>query len=346
MKAWRLNELTGLPGLKLEQADDPTPGPHDVVVKVGAIGLNSSELQLMEGFWTSHGVPPRLPHIPGIEAAGEIVAVGAEVTQDRLGERVTANYWWPCGECSECLAGWENTCLRAGRLGRFTEGTYAELVRLPANCAIKIGDTTSYAEAVALTVAAGTAWHMLMVHGELSAGQTVLITGGASAIGTAAIEVAKLSSARIIATAGHDWKLEAMKSLGAELVINHTEEPDFREKVMAFTNGTGVDIAYEAVGDHTFDAALASLRPRGRLIVGGYMGGVHSKIDLAAIIQNEARIYGSRSWSRATLIKVLELAARGDLRAIIDSRWAFDKLPDAMQKIIDRKVCGKVVVEI
>lgn len=341
-----MQELTGLSGLKLEEADDPTPGPEDVIVKVGAIGLNSSELQLMEGFWTSHGVPPRLPHIPGIEAAGEIVAVGNSVSDDRLGERVTANYWWPCGECSECLAGWENTCLRAGRLGRFTDGAYAELVRLPANCAIKIGDETSYAEAVALTVASGTAWHMLMVHGELIPGQTVLITGGASAIGTAAIEIAKLAGARIIATAGHDWKLDAMTALGAELVINHSEEPDFRDKVIAFTDGVGVDIAYEAVGDHTFGAALASLRPRGRLIVGGYMGGVESKLNLAEMISNEARILGSRSWSRATLIKVLELAGRGDLRAVIDSRWAFDKLPKAMQKIIDRKVCGKVVVEI
>lgn len=346
MKAWQITDLSGLSGLKLGDVHDPAPGPDDVIVKVGAIGLNSSELQLMEGRWTSHGVPPQLPHIPGIEASGEIVAVGSDVSEDRLGERVTANYWWPCGECSECLSGWENTCLRAGRLGRFTDGAYAELVRLPANCALKIGDETSYAEAVALTVAAGTAWHMLVVHGELGPGQTVLITGGASAIGTAAIEVAKLVGARIIATAGHDWKLEAVTSLGAELVINHSEEPGFAEKVMAFTGGAGVDIAYEAVGNHTFAAALASLRPRGRLIVGGYMGGVASKIDLAAIIQNEARIFGSRSWSRATLMKVLALAARGDLRAIIDSRWAFDKLPEAMQKIIDRKVCGKVVVEV
>ncbi len=344
MKAWQVHELTGVDGLRLDEIAQPDPRPGEVVVRVRAIGMNSSELQLLEGRWVDYGVPPALPHIPGIEAAGEVVATGEGVRHLKPGDLVTTHYWWNCERCDECLSGWENTCTAATRYGRQVNGAYAEYTLLPAAFAIPLPAGLDCEAAAALTVAAGTAWHMLMVHGDLRAGETILVTGGASSIGTAAIEIAKLAGVRVIATAGHDWKLERLTALGAAHVINHTSNPDFAEDVLAVTDGRGVDLVYEAVGELTFGAGMAAVRPRGRIVIGGYMSGVETRLDLFEMIAREVRIYGSRSWSRATLAKVLELGARGQIAPVIDSRWALEQLPDALRKIQSREICGKVIV--
>jgi NADPH:quinone reductase-like Zn-dependent oxidoreductase len=346
MRAWRLNELSGIDALTLDEVDMPEPGPGEVRVRVEAVGINSSELQLLQGYWTEAGVPPSLPHIAGTEGAGIVDAVGDGVTEPAVGTRIFTNYWWNCGTCHECLSGWENTCENAIRQGRHVPGAYGEYLCMPADQAIPVPEPMDSIGAAALGVVGATAWHMLFVHAGLKAGETVLITGGSSAIGTIATLLARLAGAKVIATAGHDWKLDRMKELGADLVINHTNEPDFTARVRDFTGGEGVGVVYEAVGDATFGAAMRSMRPRGRLIVGGYMGGATTQLSLIGVLAGEFRIFGSRSWTRDTMRRVLSLGATGQLPPIIDSVFDFEKLPEGLRKLEDRNVFGKVVAQV
>lgn len=355
MKAWRVHELGALGNLSLDDVDKPAVGAHDVLVRVRAIGLNSSEAQIIRGEFEQEGMRTPfwwrtpLPLIPGIEAAGEVVEVGAEVKSHAVGDRVTVSYWWCCGQCDACVSGMENMCTAGPhfgttQFGRLTDGAYAEFARVPAEFAIHLPEGVSYEAAAALTVAGGTAWHMLMVHGALQADETVLITGAASGIGTVALQLAKLAGARTIATAGNAAKLARLQEMGADHVIDHTSNPTFSATVRELTGGRGVDLVYEVPGAATIGEALSSLRPRGRIVVGGYMSGKMAEINLAQLIIYEARIFGSASWTRTTLRHVLDLASRGVVTPSIDSTWGFDELPAALEKLQRRDIVGKLVV--
>src|SRR5262245_30413663 len=140
MRAWRLHEPVALENLRLDEVDDPAPGPDDVVVAVRAIGLNSSELQVVSGFWEGRGVHAKrtLPFVVGREAAGEVVAVGSDVQERAVGDRVLVHAYWACGRCEHCRSGWENICPNRDHVGRNVPGAYAELIRLPARFALPL----------------------------------------------------------------------------------------------------------------------------------------------------------------------------------------------------------------
>jgi NADPH:quinone reductase-like Zn-dependent oxidoreductase len=346
VRAWRLHEPGSLEGLRLDKVEPPEPGPGEVLVRLRAIGLNSSELQLVTGFWEGVGVHSerRLPHIPGIEGAGEIAAVGEGVDVSRAGEQVAVHYHWDCGECQQCLTGWGNTCDCAPHWGRNRPGAWAEYSVVPARFALPLPDGVSPKDAAASLVAYSTAWQMLVVHGQLEPAETALIVGGSSGIGTAGIVLARLAGARCIATAGGAHKLARLRELGAEFAIDHNEQPNFAPAVLAATGGVGVDLVYDAIGGHGFTSGVASLRKRGRLIIGGYMAGSAPVLDLTAMTGSEVRIMGSSSWTPLTAQRVLDLVGRRDLMPVVHANLAFEELPRGLAMLRDREVVGKVVV--
>jgi NADPH:quinone reductase-like Zn-dependent oxidoreductase len=344
MRAWRLHAAKGLDYLTLDDVPEPVCGPDDVLVRITAIGLNSSELQLINGEWEGYHTGRVLPMALGIEGAGEIVAVGERVTDRTVGEQVVVDYWWSCGACDQCLGGWENTCTRRRQFGRTVDGAYAEIVAVPAVFALPLPAGVTPKAAVALSTTASTAWHMLIRHGELQADEWVLITGASSGIGTAAVQVAQLAGARVIGTAGSAGKLARLREMGVEHVIDHRETPNFTAEVRAITGGRGVDLVYDVPGAATIPPALAAMRQRGRLILGGYMSGKTVQLDLITAIAMEWRIFGSATWSRPTMRYVLDLIARGTLTPVIDSVFPYDRLPDGLRKMDARDVFGKIVV--
>ncbi|GIW07137.1 MAG: oxidoreductase [Dehalococcoidia bacterium] len=344
MRAWRLHAVGSIDNLRLDEVAEPACGPDDVLIRVRAIGLNSSELQLINGEWEGYHHGRTLPMAPGIEAAGEVIAVGERVADRAVGDRVTVHYWWSCGVCDQCLDGWENTCLQRRQFGRTVDGAYQEVARVPAQFAIPLADPVSFEAAAALSTAAATAWHMLIRHAALRAGEWVLITGASSGIGVAGVQVARLAGARVIGTAGSPEKLRRLRELGVQHVIDHREEPDFTRHVLAITGGRGVDVVYDVPGAATIPPALLTLRPRGRLVLGGYMSGKTASLDLIAGIAKEWRIYGSATWTRPELRHILDLTAQGALTPVIDSVFPFEALPEGLRKMERRDVVGKIVV--
>lgn len=350
MKAWRLPHSKA-DRLDLEDVPAPEPEAGEVLVAVRAIGLNSSEMQLIRGDWEGPGVYRPYPMIPGIEAAGEIAAVGAGVPADRIGERVTVHYRWACGDCSECVGGNENTCLVAAaptapKFGRTTDGAYAEYARVPAGFAVRIPDGVPYVDAAAMTVSGGTAWHMAMVRGQVRANETVLVTGGSSGVGTMLVQIARLAGCRVAATAGGPQKARRLQELGVDLVLDHRSDDDWVEPLRRLSGGAGIDCVLDIAGAGTWPRFMPAMRQRGRVIVGGYMSGAHAGFDLKESTIREVAILGASSWTRNALRDVLSLAAHGALRAVIGARFPFERLPEGLAMLRERTSYGNLVVEV
>ncbi|HEY8533133.1 MAG TPA: zinc-binding dehydrogenase [Micromonospora sp.] len=350
MKAWRL-PYSKADRLDLDEVPTPEPAPGEVLIAVRAIGLNSSEMQLIRGDWDGPGVYRPYPLIPGIEAAGEIVAVGEGVPADRIGERVTVHYRWSCGQCAECVSGNENTCEVAAsptapKFGRTTHGAYAEYTRVPAGFAIPIPEGVSFVDAAAMTVSGGTAWHMAIVRGQIRANETVLVTGGSSGVGTMLVQLARLAGCRVAATAGGPEKANRLRDLGVDLVLDHRASDDWTEPLAQLSDGAGVDCVLDIAGAATWPRFLPSMRQRGRVVVGGYMSGALAEFDLKEATIREITIMGASSWTRNALRDVLSLAAHGALRPVIGARLPFERLPEGLAMLRDRTSFGNLVVEV
>lgn len=353
MRAWRLLEA-GADRLELQDVPKPVPGAGELVIRVEAIGLNSSEMQLIRGDWDVPGSPGSArtyPMTPGLEAAGVVDEVGPGVDQSRIGERGTVHYRWGCGACRECINGHENTCMHAAlptspKFGRTTDGAYAEYTLVPARFAVPIPEGVDAVGAAAMTVAGGTAWHMAMVRGDLRANENVLVTGGSSGVGAMLCQVAKLAGCQVAATAGGPEKAERLRELGVDLVLDHRSDDDWTGPLAELTGGRGLDCVLDIAGAGTWDRFLPSMAFRGRVIVGGYMSGDTGSFDLKDSTIREISIGGASSWSRTTLEDMLAAAGRGQLVPVIGARLPFESLPDGLEMLRNRTAYGSLVVEV
>lgn len=357
MKAWRVHELGSIDNLVLEDVEQPEPGPEDVVIRIRAIGLNSSEGQTIRGEYDEGGVSTSwkwqtpLPLIPGIEGAGEVVAVGDQVKTHQVGDRVTTSYWFCCGHCDMCRSGKEQMCQNSHhfqtlQFGRFTDGAYAEYAKLPADFAIHIPDGLSFEDAAAVTVGGGTSINVLFTHADIRFDETILITGAASNIGVIGVQLAKaVGMKNIVGTAGSDEKCERLLEIGCDHAINHRANPDFAEMAVEMNGGEGFDVVYDVPGGATLNPAVYAVKPRGRIVLSGYMGGRQGTLDIPRVITFESRILGSASWTRPALKHLLDLTSRELIEPIIDATLPFEELPTALKRLEDRVVFGKVIVK-
>lgn len=244
MKAIRFHEFGGSDVLRLEEVDDPKPGPGEVTVRVRASALNHLDVDVRAGI---SRFPVTFPHILGIEIAGDIEEIGEGVTGWEPGDRVNPYLMTTCGTCRYCTTGRPHLCLTPGFIGFATGGGYAEKVVVTAKQLIRIPDAVSYEQAAALQVAFGTSWHMLFTRAGLRAGERVLVNSVGSGIGSAAVQLAHHAGAFVIGNASGDDKLEEAQKLGMDVGINYKRD-DVVERVMEITGGEGVDVAYEHVG--------------------------------------------------------------------------------------------------
>src|SRR6476661_6512484 len=203
MKAVRIHEFGGPEVLRYEDVPDPKPRKDQVLVRVKACALNHLDL------WVRQKLPDvKLPHILGSDVAGEIVEVGEYITGFQIGQRVLLAPMHFCHRCEQCVSGRQNLCPEFTVLGNAVDGGNCELIAVPAVNVIPIPNTLGFNQAASVPLVFLTAWHMLVGRGSVRPGQTVLVLGGSSGVGIAAIQVAKLFGARVIATAGDDAKLE------------------------------------------------------------------------------------------------------------------------------------------
>lgn len=340
MRAVPITRHGGPEVLRVAEVADPSPALGDALIRVRACALNRLDL------WQRRGperVVLRLPHIPGSDIAGEVVDGGPGGVA--AGTRVLVHPGLTCGVCDACAAGHDSLCKRYGIVGYQSEGGYAELVAVPARNLIPIPDRVSFVAAAAFPLTFVTAWHMLVTRANVSAGETVLVIAAGSGVGQAAIQVARLYGARVIATAGRPEKLEAARRLGADEALDH-QRADLADEVRRLTDGRGVDIVIEHVGEVMWERAIACLARGGRLVTCGATSGHKGHVDLRVLFVRQLSLLGSYMGTRAELEAAVGALGAGRLAPVVDSVLPLAEAAEAHRRLEAREQFGKVVLEI
>jgi NADPH:quinone reductase-like Zn-dependent oxidoreductase len=338
MKAVRFHAHGGPEVLRYEDAPDPVAGPGDALIRVRACALNHLDLWQRRGM---ERVRIPFPHISGADVAGEVISTPNG--EFAAGTRVMLQPGLSCGRCQACLDGRDNECQKYQVLGYFSDGGYAEIVKVPLQNVIAIPDSIGFIEAAAFPLAFLTAWHMLVTRAQLRAGEDVLVLGAGSGVGQAAIQIARLHGARVIATAGSDDKLARARQLGAADVINHTTE-DVPVMARQYTNGRGVDIVVEHVGTATWERSLRSLARGGRLVTCGATTGHDASIDLRVLFVRQLSLLGSYMGRKAELLSASQFFFAGHVRPIVDHTFPLAEAAAAHQRLENREQFGKIVL--
>jgi len=340
MYAVRYHRFGSRAELRYEEVPTPRPGTGEVLVKVAACGINQVDILSRTG-QTPFKTP--LPHISGSDVAGEVVEVGEGVAGLAPGSRVVILPNLSCGSCGMCRAGHDNVCLKGGVFGVMCQGGYAEYTVAPARNVIALPDGLSFVDAAAIVIVGTTAWHMLVSRVALRPGEDVLIVAAGSGVGAMGIQIAKLSGARVIATAGRAEKLAKAKALGADFVVDHSK-PDWSSEVRRLTDRRGVDVVFEHVGAATWEQSLACLTRNGRLVTCGGHTGFTVSIDLWHLFARELVLIGSLAGTRQDLLDVLKVASRGALRPVIDRVLPLWQAAEGQRLMEDREIFGKVIL--
>ncbi|WP_320066238.1 zinc-binding dehydrogenase [Micromonospora sp. RTGN7] len=333
------NQYGGPEVLTLTEVELPPPGPDEVMLRVLATAVNHLDADLRSGV---SRMPLRLPHVLGREVVGVVEQLGAGVTDRSPGDRVLALPNTPCGTCDRCLSGRANLCPRADMPGITRWGGYARHAVVSARGLLNIGDLDPVV-AAATPISFGTAWRTLYSIGRLAPGDWVLAPGAAGGLGHAVVQLAKLGGARVVGLVGDPAKADFVSSLGADAVLS-TREPDWPARAREITGGAGFDVIVEHIGGEVFEAALGTLAPTGRLIVGGGHAGEHPRLDLIQTFRNEYELRGSRSQRPDEIAQVLGLVAAGRLAPRVDAVLPLADAARAHETLAERRVLGKQVI--
>ena len=340
MKAVVFERCGGPEVLELREVPDPRPRADEVLVQVKACGINHLDLWVRAGL---RGLELEMPHILGSDVVGVALEVGAAVRHVKAGERVLVCPTLSCGACPQCHAGDDNLCRQYDLLGRRRNGGYAERVAVPAvNCLPYPGDL-AWSEAAAVPLVFLTAWHMLVGRAALRPGEDCLVIGGGSGVGSAAVQIARLLGARVIATAGSAAKLERLRALGANEVVNHATD-DIAARARALTASKGVEVVFEHVGGPVFERAVGALARGGRLVTCGATAGGKVGLDLNQLFGRHLTLLGSWMGRRSELVEVLRFIANGRLKPVVDVVMPLAEARRAHQRIEAREHFGKVVL--
>ena len=322
MRAVRCHELVGPSGLRVDEVADPRPAAGEVLIEVKAAGVNFPDVLLTYG---KYQFKPQPPFIPGGEAAGVVVEVGAGVTSLAIGNRVATTA---------------------------IHGCYAEKIVAAEVMVVKIPDAVSFETGAATLLTYATTYHALIDRAALKQGETLLVTGAAGGVGIAAVELGKLLGARVIAAASTDEKVAFCKQHGATDGINYSRE-DLKERTKALTGGNGANVIFDPVGGSLSEAALRSIAWEGRFLVIGFAAGEIPKIPLNLALLKGCQIVGvfwgafvarDPEHNRANCNTLFGWVADGALRPHIDAVLPFAAAGDALARMERREVKGKLVL--
>ncbi|SDD53188.1 NAD(P)H-quinone oxidoreductase [Rhodococcus tukisamuensis] len=303
--------------------EDPQPSAGEIVIDVAGAGVNRADVTQRRG---GRNVPPGASPLPGLECAGTVSAVGASVAQWKVGDRVCAI---------------------------MTGGGYAEKVVVPAGQVMAVPPSVSLVDAAALPEAMATAWSNLVGLGRLTAGDRLLVHGGASGVGTMAIQLAKMLGVEVFATVGDDRKAAICRDLGARAVFNYRSE-DFVERVQDETSGAGVDVVLDVVGADYLQRNVEALAFGGRLVMIGLQSGSLGALDLREVVRKQVCVTGSllrpRSVAEKTQIvgeiatHVMPWVRDGSVVPVVDSRFTFGSAGDAHALMESSAHIGKILL--
>ena len=338
MKAIRFHEFGGPEVLKFEDVPDVRLRENRVLVRIRACALNHLDL------WVRKGLPGvKLPHINGSDVAGDVIEVGSYVAGVKGGARVLLAPMIFCNHCAQCTAGQQSFCREFSVLGYLNDGGNAEYIAVPQVNVIPIPESLSYDQAASVPLVFLTAWHMLVTRAHLRAGDTVLVLGGGSGVGSAAIQICKMLGATVIATAGGEAKLQKSRELGADHTINHYKQK-IADEVRRITSKVGVDIVFEHVGVATFDESVRSLRPGGTLVTCGATTGPEAKFDLRVLFSRQLSFLGSYMGTMGDLHEVLKHVFTGRLKPVVDRSYPLSEARAAHERLEQSEQFGKIVL--
>ena len=340
MKAVVFKEHGGPEKLVYEEVPKPVIGPDEVLIRVKACALNHLDIWIRQG---SPAYPVPFPHVSGSDVAGVVEEVGGLVEGVTAGDRVLVSPGVSCWRCEFCLAGRDNLCRSYSLLGAKMHGGYAEYVKVPFRNVLPVPENLSFEQAAAFPLVSVTASHMLFALAGLQHGETILIMGAGSGVGSMAVQLAKLAGARVISTVGADEKIPQAVVLGADAVINHAKER-VAERVKLLTEGRGVDVVIEHIGPEVWDTCLHSLAKGGRLITCGATTGAEVRLDLRYLFSRQLTVKGSYMGTRAELVKAVELMGQKRLIAVIDRNYPLSDARAAQEQMLSRKFFGKIVL--
>lgn len=341
MKALLLHEHGDLGNVRYGETETPEPGPGEALLQVRAAALNGLDLWVIDG-WP--GLRLQFPHVIGSDGAGAVAGLGPGVEGLSVGDRVAVNPSVWCGRCAFCLAGQENRCRQFSVIGEHVPGFFADYVAVPARNLMPLPEDVSFEAAAAASLVFVTAWHSLIVAGGLRAGEDVLVVGAGGGVNTAAVQIAKLAGARTIYVVGSTKeKLALAASLGADVLINRHEE-DWSKAVYHKTDRRGVDVVVDNVGAATYQDSLRALRKGGRLLTVGNSSGPQFPFDNRFMFGKHLTITGSTMGTHRDFERVMGLVFAGRLRAVIDTVLPLAQGVQALQRLQDGRISGKLVL--
>ncbi len=322
MKAVFCKSFGPIENLIIEETLSLRPTKGEVIINVKACGLNFPDTLIIQG---KYQFKPDFPFSPGGEISGTIKAVGEGVTHLNIGDNVMYGAFF---------------------------GGFAEEVKAKARNVFKMPPTMDFITAASSMLTYGTSYHALVNRAKLQQGETLLVLGAAGGVGTAAIQIAKVLGATIIAAASTDEKLGFCKENGADFTINYTTE-NLKDKVKELTNGKGVDVIYDPVGDKYAEPALRTIAWKGRYLVVGFAAGEIPKIPLNLVLLKGCQIVGvfwgafvknEPQQNTENLTTIVKWFAQGKLKTKIHREYPLEKVIDAMNAMTNKEVKGKIVL--
>ncbi len=328
----------------LEYSDFPTPQPKpgEVLIRLRAAALNRMDVMVRNGW---QGLKLEYPHIPGADGAGEIVELGEGVMEFNVGERVVINANLGCGECEACQTGKDNLCKNWHLLGETVRGTYCEYISLPVRQLHKLPNGFGYHQAAAAALVYQTAWHSMTVRGGVKAGETVAIVGAGGGVNSASIQIGKYLGAKVIVIGSSAEKLKQAEALGADVLIDRSQEADWSKAVFLATNKRGADVIVDNVGT-TFPLSLRALAKGGRLLTVGNSGAPKFEIDNRYIFAKHLSIIGSTMSTIADFREVMDLVFAGKLTPILDTTFPLQEAAAAQERLWHGENFGKITLDI
>lgn len=332
MRQIQLTKPGGLENLLICEAKMPTPKPDEVVIKISASSLNYHDLMVALGL-----IPTDDKRVPLSDAAGKIVEVGSDVSTWQVGDEVM----------SVCFPNWQSGPPKYELLsfiGDNQDGYAAEHIAISAKAITRIPKDFTLKEAATLPCAGLTAWRALIDEGKLKSGESVLVqgTGGVSVF---ALQLAKSMGAKVIATSSSDEKLEKLKELGADELINYKETPEWGKEVLAKTNNEGVDHVIEVGGGGTFGESVRAAKLGGHVaLIGVLSGPAVSEIILPRIFLKQIRLSGIAMANQESQMAMVEYLDKTDIKPVISDSFDLANLADAFQHQIDNKHFGKISI--
>lgn len=332
MKQIQLKKPGGLDNILLCDADIPKPNSNEIVIKIAASSLNYHDLLVALGF-----IPTEDGRVPLSDAAGEIVEIGSDVKDWKVGDHVM----------SVCFPNWQNGAPKYELLsfiGDHEDGYAAEYIVIQETAITRMPSYMNFAQAATLPCAGLTAWRALVDDGNLKASETVLVqgTGGVSIF---ALQLAKSMGAKVIATSSSEEKLNRLKELGADEVINYKETPEWGKEVLAKTNNEGVDHVIEVGGGGTFGESVRATKLGGHIALIGVLSGPNaSEIVLPRIFLKQIRMSGISMANKESQLAMIDYLENNQIEPIISDSFPLSKLADAFQHQIDNKHFGKISI--